>query len=92
MPAIIQTITQVNSELEPVITKFMEAGAAKDVDTAYSYCHPSVPKEEVARIITSNYDLFNGFEDVTTSSLSVESKAGITMFGLVKQLEGGDAY
>ena len=78
VPTIIQTVTQVKSEVEPVITEFMEAGVAKDVDRAYSYCLSSVSKEELARLITNNYELFEGFEDVTTSSLSVQTSAGIT--------------
>ena len=75
---LVPTLVQTKGEVEPVITEFIEAGVAKDVDRAYACCHSSISKEEVAKLIINNYDLFEGFEDLTTSSLSVVSSAGIT--------------
>jgi len=70
--------TQLHSEVEPVIIEFMEAGVVKDVEGAYACCHLSVSREEVANLIHNNYELFEGFEDVSMSNLSVESSGGIT--------------
>lgn len=72
-------LTQFKSEAEPVISEFMEAGAAKNMEAAYTcFSSQSASKEEIAEFINDNYDLFAGYERVTTSSWEVQSSAGVT--------------
>lgn len=76
---IVPSIGQFKSEAEPVIAAYMEAGAAGDVDGQYKCCSPRVfTKEEVSEFLDDNYALFEGFKDVSISSWSWESRAGIT--------------
>jgi len=70
---------QFKSEAEPVIAGFMEAGAAGDVDQQYSYWHRRAgSKEELAEFLDDNRTSFSEYKDMSTSSWSVETEAGIT--------------
>ena len=68
-----------HSGLKSVIKKFMEAGAARNVEAAYAYCSlQSVAKEEIAELIGGNYDVFAGYERLTIDSSEGESGVSIT--------------
>jgi len=73
-------MTQLFSGVKPVITEFMQAGEARNVEAAYACWSPqSVTEEEIAEDIESNYDgVFAGYERVTISSQSLKSSGGIT--------------
>jgi hypothetical protein len=76
---LVPTLMQFKSEVEPVVTKFMEACEDKDVEAAYAcFSTQSVTKEDLTDLINNNYSIFADFEHVTTSSWEVESGAGIT--------------
>ena len=74
----VPTIMGVKSEVEPVIVEFMQAGVLQDADRAYTCCHASISREELRNFIMNNYDLFEGFKDITMSGFSVQTTAGIT--------------
>ena len=73
-------VTQTIFELEPVVAAFMQAGVARDVDGAYTYCSSgAITRGEIARFINYNYEWwFAGYRDVSTGSWSVETVAGTT--------------
>ena len=76
---IIPTFMQIKAEVEPVITEFMEAGVAKDMEAAYACFSPqAVTKKEITDFINNSYNVFESFERVATSSFEVSSSAGIT--------------
>ena len=64
----------------PVITEFMEAGVARNVEEAYNCWSPqSATEEEIAEFIESNYDdIFAGYERLTINQRIGQSIAGIT--------------
>jgi hypothetical protein len=57
--------------LQSVIEKFMEAGAARNVEAAHAcWFSQCATKEEIAELIESNYDLFAGYKRLTIYSTS----------------------
>jgi len=67
------------SEVKSVITEFMEAVVARNVEAAYAYCSPHSPtKEEIAGVIKSSYKIFEDYERLTISSQNPKSSGGIT--------------
>ena len=67
------------SEVKSVITEFMEAVVARNVEAAYVYCSLHSPtKEEIAGVIESSYKIFEGYERLTISSQNPKSSGGIT--------------
>lgn len=67
------------SELQPVITEFMEAGAARNVEGAYACCsHYSPTKEDVVDLIRNSYDVFTGYERLTMGGTHSQSGGGMT--------------
>ena len=65
--------------MKSVITEFMEAGAAKNVEAAYACCSPqSLTKERIAELIESSYDVFAGYERLSINSLGTRSVSGIS--------------
>lgn len=76
---LVPTLMQFKSEVEPVVTEFMEACEDKDVEAAYAcFSTQSVTKEDLTDFINNNYSVFADFERVTTSGWEMESSAGIT--------------
>lgn len=66
------------SRVGPVITEFMQAGAARNVEEACACWSPqSVAEEEIDDYIESNYDVFAGYERVELNSWSGHSSGGI---------------
>jgi len=63
----------------PVLAKFMEAGAAKNVEAAYACWSPqAATKERIGELIETEHRLFEGYKGLNLSSWSVQSSAGIT--------------
>jgi hypothetical protein len=63
---------QFNSEVTSVISQFMEAAEAKNVEQAYSSFHPEgISKGELAAFIEREPELFRGYERVITGSWNV---------------------
>jgi hypothetical protein len=59
------------SKGQPVIKKFMEAGVAKDVETAYACWSPQcATREEITQLIERTYELFGGYKRLAFSSMS----------------------
>lgn len=68
------------SGVQPVITEFMEAGVARNVEAAYACWSPQMAtEEEIAAFIEGSYDVFAGYERLNLNSFEGESSAGITM-------------
>jgi hypothetical protein len=68
-----------HSDIKSVITEFMEAGAARNVEAAYACCSPhSLTKERIAELIKSSYDVFTGFERLSINSLGTRSVSGMS--------------
>lgn len=59
-------------ECDAVVKSFMEAAAAKDIDTAYGTMDPSVHKKEVEELILDKYYLFEGYQHVKMRSINVQ--------------------
>ena len=69
-------------EVKAVITKFMEAGAARDVEAAYACWSPwssATEKEEIDEFIESNCDVFIGYKRLTIHQRIEKSIDGITV-------------
>jgi hypothetical protein len=65
------------SMCESVITKFMEAGVAKDMGAAYACWSPhSATEEGIAEFIESSYDIFAGYKGLTISDQGTRSGVG----------------
>jgi hypothetical protein len=76
---IIWRVIRQRSELKPVITEFMEAGVARNVEKAYACCsHYSPSKEDIVDLIKSSYDVFAGYERFTIKNHASESGGGTT--------------
>ena len=72
--AVYYALKRRHSEMKSVITEFMEAGAAKNVEAAYACCSPqSLTKERIAELIESSYDVFAGYERLSINSLGTRS-------------------
>ncbi|HUX47941.1 MAG TPA: hypothetical protein VMV76_02005 [Dehalococcoidia bacterium] len=68
-------------EVESVITKFMEAGVARNVEAAYACCSPhSLTKEEIAGLIERSYKVFASYERLAISSQNPKSSGGINSY------------
>jgi hypothetical protein len=62
-----------------VITEFMEAGVARNVEAAYACCSRYSPtKEEVAELIGGSYDVFEGYERLSIRGMQSQSGGGTT--------------
>ena len=72
--------TQLLGEVEPVIARFMEAGAANNTEAAYAcWSTQAASEEEIANLIESNYDhVFAGYERLNISGFEAQSSGGIT--------------
>lgn len=68
-------------EVKAVITKFMEAGAARDVEAAYACWSPwsATEKEEIDEFIESNCDVFIGYKRLTIHQRIEKSIDGFTV-------------
>jgi hypothetical protein len=76
---VVWIVRRQSSKFKSVITEFMEAGAAKNVEAAYACCSPnSLTKERIAELIKSSYDVFAGYERLTIRSWGTESSVSIT--------------
>jgi len=76
--AIYYAIKRQHSELKSVITKFMEAGVARNVEAAHAcWFSPCATKEEIAQLIESSRDVFTGYERLSINSLETRSVADI---------------
>ena len=65
------------SGFESVITKFMKAGAARNMGAAYACWSPhSTTEENVAEFIKISYDVFAGYECLTISDQEIRSGVG----------------
>ena len=65
------------SGFESVITKFMKAGAARNMGAAYDCWSPhSASEENIAEFIESSYDVFAGYEGLTISDQETRSGVG----------------
>ena len=70
-------MTRERSGFKSVITKFMEAGAARNMGAAYACWSPhSVTEEDIAKFIESSYDVFAGYERLTISDQWTRSGVG----------------
>jgi len=66
------------TEVESVITEFMEAGAAKNLEAVYACWSPqSATKEEIAGVIERSDKVFAGYERLAISSENPKSSGGI---------------
>jgi len=66
-------------DVKSVITKFMKAGVARDVEAAYvCWSHQCATKEDIAELIESSYDVFAGYERLSINSLGKRSVASIS--------------
>jgi hypothetical protein len=55
-------------QLKRVISRFMEAGAARDIEAAYACCsHSSCTREAVAELIEGSCDAFQDYKRITIS-------------------------
>jgi hypothetical protein len=65
------------SGFESVITKFMKAGAARNVGAAYAcWSSHSATEEDIAEFIESRYEVFAGYERLTISDQGTRSGVG----------------
>ena len=65
------------SGFESVIRKFMEAGAARNIEAAYDFWSPhSATEENIAEFIESSYGVFAGYEGLTISDQWTRSGVG----------------
>jgi len=65
------------SGFESVITKFMAAGASRNMGAAYDCWSPhSASEEKIAEFIESSYDVFAGYEGLTISDQGTRSGVG----------------
>jgi hypothetical protein len=72
--------TQILGDVEPVIARFMEAGAANNTEAAYAcWSTQAASEEEIANLIEGNYDrVFAGYERLNISGFEARSSGGIT--------------
>ncbi|UCB42638.1 MAG: hypothetical protein JSV77_09315 [Dehalococcoidales bacterium] len=75
---IVPTLVQFKGEVEEIVTEFMEAASAGDIDAAYACFSSQLDTEELADFINNNPSLFEGYERISTSSWEVVSSGGIT--------------
>jgi hypothetical protein len=73
--------TQLLGEVEPVLSRFMEAGAANNTEAAYAcWSTQAASEKEIANYIESNYDdVFAGYERLNISGFEAQSSGGITL-------------
>jgi len=70
-----------HSRFKSVITEFMEAGAARNLEAAYACCSPHSPaKEEIAGVIESSYEVFASYERLSINSQNPKSDGGIDSY------------
>ena len=85
------------SGFKSVITKFMEAGAARNMGAAYACWSPhSVTEEDIAKFIESSYNVFAGYERLTINDQWTRSGVGgITegnVSGAIIHTDGKDCH
>lgn len=69
---LVPTLMQFKAEAEPVITEYMEAGAARDVDRVYACWYSGeITRERIVELVNEDYWIFSDFKSVRTSSWSV---------------------
>ena len=73
--------TQIMGDVEPVIARFMEAGAANNTAAAYAcWSTQGTSEEDIADYIEGNYeDVFADYERLNISGFQAQSSGGITM-------------
>jgi hypothetical protein len=65
------------SGFESVITKFMKAGAARNMGAAYACWSPySATEEDIAEFIESRYEVFAGYERLAIGDQGTRSGVG----------------
>jgi len=65
------------TEVESVITEFLEAGAARNVEAAYACCSPHLlAKGKIAELIERSYKIFAGYERLAINSQNPKSSGG----------------
>jgi len=65
-------------DVKSVITEFMKAGVARNVEAAHTcWFSQCATKEEIAELIESSYDVFAGYERLSIDSLGKRSVAGV---------------
>jgi hypothetical protein len=70
---VVMRMLREGSHLKKVIVKFMEAGAARDVEAAYACCsHSSYTKDAVAELVEGSYDSFQDYKRITISEYKSE--------------------
>lgn len=76
--AVMSSLQQFFSGVEPAIAEFMEAGVARNVEAACDCWSPqSVSEEEIGELIENSYDVFAGYERLSLNRQSGESSGGI---------------
>jgi phosphatidylglycerophosphate synthase len=78
---LVGSCTQIMGDVEPVIARFMEAGAANNTEAAYAcWSTQMYSEQDIAQYIESYYDdLFAGYERLDISGFQAESSGGITV-------------
>lgn len=78
---LVGSCTQITGEVEPVIARFMEAGAANNTEAAYAcWSTQGTSEEDIANFIESNYDdVFAGYERLNISGFQAQSGGGMTL-------------
>ncbi len=72
-------IAQLKAEVAPVIGRFMEAAAARDIDAAYACCSwQELSMTDIDDFINNNHVLFDGYEKVIAENWDVNMDAGVT--------------
>ena len=67
------------SGLKPVVTEFMEAGAAGDVEAAYAlWSTGAATEQQIGDFIENNRDMFEGYKGVSMPNRSIQSTGGLT--------------
>jgi hypothetical protein len=65
------------SRFESVITEFMGAGAARNMEAAYAcWSLHSATEEDIVGFIENSYEVFSGYERVTISDQGTRSGVG----------------
>lgn len=72
---VVMHTVRVGSQVKRVIAKFMEAGAARDIEAAYACCsHSSYTKEDIVELIEGSYDSFQDYKRLTISEQNWDSR------------------
>jgi len=67
------------SEVKPVVSEFMAAGAANNTEAAYAcWSTQAATEEQIAELIQDNYNAFAGYDHLNISSYNGQSSGGTT--------------